>query len=389
MDMNRTAVTILSSDKVHLDAIARALKSDPDMRLSEIHGSTSELTAIQDAPDVIIVNGRAAEEGGLDMLERLGHVHPSTAFIVVSENQSPEFLRRAMRAGVREVLPCPAPAEQLRATVDRMKRRRTRPEAKGRVLAFIPVKGGAGSTFLATNLGYILAGHGGKKVLFLDLNLQFGDAALFLSEQQPASDLAEVARQIHRIDASFLASSLLNVLPNFGVLAAPDDPAHSVDIKPQHVETIIAIARQHYEYIVVDLGRSLDGVSLKALDMADAVFPVLQLGLPYIRDGKRLLGVMKALGYPSSKINLIVNRYEKSSEIGIADVEKALGLNVFKTIPNSYQASTASVNQGVPIAKLARNNPVSRSLSELASVIAPASADGQSGNWLSRMLGRA
>jgi pilus assembly protein CpaE len=307
----------------------------------------------------------------------------------VSENQSPEFLRRAMRAGVREVLPCPAPAEQLRATVDRMKRRRTRPEAKGRVLAFIPVKGGAGSTFLATNLGYILAGHGGKKVLFLDLNLQFGDAALFLSEQQPASDLAEVARQIHRIDASFLASSLLNVLPNFGVLAAPDDPAHSVDIKPQHVETIIAIARQHYEYIVVDLGRSLDGVSLKALDMADAVFPVLQLGLPYIRDGKRLLGVMKALGYPSSKINLIVNRYEKSSEIGIADVEKALGLNVFKTIPNSYQASTASVNQGVPIAKLARNNPVSRSLSELASVIAPASADGQSGNWLSRMLGRA
>ena len=383
----KTSIMVLSSDPVHLDHISRALKDDPEYKLSSIEGDASALGAIQRPPDVIVVNGKAAEDGGLDMLERVGRAHPSTGFIVVSENQSPEFLRRAMRAGVREVLPCPVPAEQLRLAVGRLKKRLT-PATQGKVFAFIPAKGGSGSTFLATNLGYALAARGGKTVLLIDLNLQFGDAALFLSEQQPSTDLAEVARQIHRIDASFLSASLLNVLPNYGLLAAPEDPAQSVDVKPQHIETVIAIAREQYEFVILDLSRSLDAVTLRALDMADTIFPVLQIGLPYIRDGKRLLGMLQSLGYSLSKIRPIVNRYQKGTEIGLADLEKAIGLDVFKTVPNSYEASAASVNQGVPIMKLARNDAVTRSLSELANAIAPAPAVQESG-WLSRVLGRA
>jgi len=383
--MTTTSIMILSSDPANLDHISRALKDDPEIKVSAVKGGTRELNAMQRPPDLIIVNGKAVEEGGLETLERLGHAHPTTAFIVVVDNQSADFLRRAMRAGVREVLPCPVPAEQLRTAVNRLKKRRSASATRGKVFAFIPAKGGSGSTFLATNLGYVLAGRAEEKVLLLDLNLQFGDAAMCLTEQQPSTNLAELAREIHRIDASFLAASLLNVLPNYGLLAAPDDPAQSVDVKPQHIETVIDIARQHYGFVIVDLGRSLDGVSLKALDMADAIFPVLQLGLPYIRDGKRLLGVLQSLGYSSSRINVIVNRYEKGADIGLADLERVIGLKAFKTIPNSYRASAASVNQGVPIAKLSKNDSVTRSLSEMATLIAPSNSPEEAG-WLSRVL---
>jgi pilus assembly protein CpaE len=320
-------------------------------------------------------------------VERLGHAHPDTAFIVVTDNQSAEFLRGAMRAGVREVLPCPVPEDQLRAAIERLKKRMATSTANGKVYAFIPAKGGSGSTFLATNLGYVLAGRPDRKILLLDLNLQFGDAALFVTEQQPTMDVSELARQIHRLDASLLSASLLNVLPNYGLLPAPDDPAQSVDVKPQHVETLLAIARKHYDFTILDLGRSLDGVTLRALDMADAIFPVLQVGLPYIRDGKRLLGVLRSLGYSSSKIKLIVNRFQKGTEIGLADLEKALGVSVYKTIPNSYQTSAASANQGVPISKLDRNNTVSRGIAELANEIAPA-PEGEEDGWLGRLLRR-
>jgi pilus assembly protein CpaE len=385
--MTRTSITILSSDRAHLHQIAGALKDDPDAQVSALEGSTSELRSLQKLGDVVIINGKAVEAGGLDVVELLGHAHPETAFIVVTENQSAEFLRGAMRAGVREVLPCPVPEDQLRSAIERLKKRIASTTAHGKVFAFIPAKGGSGSTFLATNLGYVLAGRADRKILLLDLNLQFGDAALFVTEQQPSMDVSELARQIHRLDASLLSASLLNVLPNYGLLPAPDDPAQSVDVKPQHVETLLAIARKHYDYTILDLGRSLDGVTLKALDMADVIFPVLQVGLPYIRDGKRLLGVLRSLGYTSSKIKLIVNRFQKGTDIGLADLEKALGIPVYKTIPNSYQTSTASANQGVPISKLDRNNAVSRGIAELANDIAPA-PEAEDDGWLGRLLRR-
>lgn len=385
--MNRTSIAVVSSHRGHLDAIAGSLHQDPEMEVTTIQGGSAELQAMSVPQDVIIVNGRAVDEGGLDTLERLGLAHPQTAFIVVTENQSAEFIRKAMRAGVREVLPCPVAGDQLLQAVSRFKRRTGGAGTRGKVLAFIPAKGGSGATFLATNLGYVLAQAASRKVLLLDLNLQFGDAALFVSGEPPTMDLAEVAREIHRVDGVLLSASVINVLPNYGVLPGPQDPAQSVDVKAEHVGELIGIARAHYDFVILDLGRSLDAVTLRALDVADRIFPVVQIGLPEIHDARRLLGVLRSLGYETGKINVIVNRHEKGSEIGVGDLERAVGMKVFRTVPNSYQATQASVNQGVPIAKLAKNNAVTRSLVELAAAIAPRQASTESG-WLSKVLGR-
>src|SRR6185503_12407096 len=96
------------------------------------------------------------------------------------------------------------------------------PKQPARVLAFVPCKGGSGATFLATNLGYQLASEN-KKVLLVDLNLQFGDAALFVHDHKPAHTLADIAHNITRLDASFLAATVVNVSPNYALLAAPED----------------------------------------------------------------------------------------------------------------------------------------------------------------------
>ncbi len=135
-----------------------------------------------------------------------------------------------------------------------------------------------------------------------DFNLQFGDALLFLSDQKPAATLSDVARGIHRLDAAFLASSMVSVGPNLSVLAAPEDPAHGMEVKPEHIDTLLKLARNQYDFIVLDVGRNLDAQTIKALDHADMIFPVLQITLPFIRDGKRLLDVFRTLDYPKEKI---------------------------------------------------------------------------------------
>jgi pilus assembly protein CpaE len=113
---------------------------------------------------------------------------------------------------------------------------------------------------------------------------------------------------------------------------------------------------------------------------------VLQITLPFIRDAKRLIDVFRSLGYPNSKINLIVNRYEKGGEISLDDAGRTLGVPVFKTVPNSYASVAASINHGIPILRLAPRDPVAKALQEMAQALA--SGNKQASGWLRALLSR-
>lgn len=385
--MSKTKITVVSSDALHLNEITRILEQDAQVgEVSAMACGAHELATMKDVPDVLIVNGGLPENGGLESLERLRVRHPDAAFIVVSDNQSPEFLLRAMRAGVREVLPTPSAGVQLHAAIGRIAPRRKAQEAvDGKILAMTSCKGGSGATFLATNLAWVLALEHGKRVALIDLNLQFGDAALYVTDEKPASNLAQVCQEIHRLDAAFLSSAMIEVAPGFSLLAAPDDPSHATDVKAEHVEAILKVARANYDFVVVDVGRSLDAVSLQLFDMADMILPVVQLTLPFIREAKRLVEVFMSLGYPASKIGLIVNRHEKSSEIGLQDLERTVNAKVFKAVPNCYKAVAASVNQGEPVARLEKSSAVTKALREIAAALDTASEKTGRG-WLSRLF---
>jgi len=384
-------IAVISPSAKNLETIGRVLREDsPSRAVSLIEGGMSKLRSIaeQQRPDLVLVEGMCCDVNELVALEHTTPALPQTVVILLCTNQTSEFLINAMRAGVREVLPSPATKEALLGAVARVEQKMglggPRREM-GRILAFIPCKGGSGATFVASNLAYQLASEN-RRVLLIDLNLQFGDAVLFVHDRNPRHDVAEVARNIQRLDASFLAASVVQVTPNYNVLAAPDDPAHSVEVKPEHVEVLLNLATSHYEFVILDVGRQLDAVTIKALDRAEKIFPVLQTTLPFIRDASRLLTVFRSLGYAASKIGLVVNRYEKGGEIALADVGRSLGVSDMRTIPNSYHAVAASVNQGRPIAAIAKNHPVTKALGEFAQSLLPKSIETE--GWLARLFGR-
>lgn len=371
-------IKVISTDDKLLAELARLLRERSSADdVSMMSASLERVLAIAELgdTDVMVLAQDNLDGEDVERLERLGLMMPATAFILVSPLQTPELLMQAMRAGVREVVPSPPSAATLYPALRRIADKRdSHANAGGKVLAFVSCKGGSGATFLATNLGYALAALENKKVALFDLNLQFGDATLFVSEQRPNATLADVAKNIHRLDPSFLAASMVSVTPNFGILAAPEDPSFSEEVKPEHIDQLLKLARRHYDFILLDVGRSLDAVSVRALDQADMIYPILQTTLPYIRDGKRLLGVFHSLDYHNDKISLIVNRHSKDGQIKPADLERAYGMRILHAIPNHYEAAAASVNQGVPILKLAPASPLSKALAEMAKGLAGAAA---------------
>lgn len=384
-------IAIVSENSQHTADIRQILEAGGAVHIvSLVGGGLERLGPVLDQgqADLVVLDEVCCTESDLVTLEQFSQHHPHAAFIMLSPAVPSELLIHAMRIGVRDVLPTPVVADDLRAAVARLEQKiqdiGKRP--MGKVLAFIACKGGSGATFLASNLGYVLASEYGKKVALFDLNLQFGDAALFVSDKVPATTLAEVARNLTRLDATFLGSSMVQVLPNYGVLAAPENPAQAADVLPQHIEVILKLAAAEYDYVILDVGRNLDAVSVKALDQANLIFPVLQETLPFIRDAKRILSTLLTLGYGRDKIHLIVNRFEKGGDILLDDVERTLGMKVFATLPNSFEAVSASVNQGVPILKLAKRDPVTKGLLKLGHDLEQGFEE-HKGGWLGHLFG--
>lgn len=323
-------------------------------------------------PELVIIDAKDGDTTDTSLLDRLCRQYTAANYILLTAAlQEHELLIRAMRAGVREVLPLPLVHHAFHEALDRIGHTSAvQAKRDGKILAFIACKGGSGATFLSTNFAYALAALAGKKVILIDLHGQFGDAALYVSDQKPVMTLSDVCSQIARIDGPFLESCLVHVCPGFGVLAAADDPHNAGNLKPEQMDTLLRVARQNYDFIVLDVGRQIDAISLRALDNADAIYPILQLALPDIRDGRRLLDIFRSLGYPIDNTKLIVNRYEKGGKLRLQDLQSALGAEVLHTIPNDYMAVTDSVNQGVPVLQLSRSSAVARSLTELVEMVA-------------------
>ena len=341
-------------------------------------------------PDLVLAETSGPED--MVALEMLASAHPEIDYVLVSADLEPQVLLRMMRAGVREVLPAPAPDQAVAAAVQRLMRKRSAAAAmpaddrkQGQVLSFISCKGGSGATFLAANLAHILAAGGERRVALIDQNLQFGDAALYVSSEPQTSHVAEVARNIARLDRELLMSAMLKAAPGLWVLAAPEDPALAAEVQPEHVQSILRLARETFDFVVIDVGRSLSAVTLQALDASDHVYAVLQLTLPFIRDGKRLRDVFRSLDYPTRKIHWVVNRHEKDSQLTLADLRQTLGVQDLIVMPNQYQAVAASVNQGTPVDRIAPNSAITRALREFAAQLAPEPPKGRSG-WLSNLM---
>lgn len=383
-------IKVVSQNAERAEEMARHVRgSGPGLDVQAAASTLAGLPSVINGskPGLLVLD--EVDAAGLDALARMAQAYPEVDAIVISSEQSPAFLLRAMQAGVREVLPPPVTGPALQAAVQRLLRKRgpgVGAAKNGDVFAFMSCKGGSGASCLAANFAHMLSTRDGRTAALIDLDLQFGDALVTLSNHRATSNVAELAHSINRLDADLLRASMVSISDTLAVLPAPEELSQALEVKAQHVEAIIKQAREMFDFVVLDVGRSIDAVSLQGLDMARVIFPVLQLSLPQLRDAKRLRMLFRSLDYPTHKIHWVVNRYQKATDFTLDAVEQALGAKSVTTVPNHFASVSAAVNQGVPIEQIARNGPVTKALRDLAQAVAPADA-GHKGSWFASMFG--
>jgi pilus assembly protein CpaE len=107
---------------------------------------------------------------------------------------------------------------------------------------------------------------------------------------------------------------------------------------------------------------------LDALDGATSIIVVTSQELGALRSAARMAHALRHR-YGPSRVRVVVNRFDKRSEIGQPDVERVVGGTVSHTIPSDYPAALEALNAGRPVA-MERDQRLARAIRAFAADIA-------------------
>lgn len=320
---------------------------------------------------IVIVDAEKIDPMDLAVISGSTRNSTNPAFIFLTTAPTEQTLLDLMRVGVSEVVKLPLDRAELNDSIARIRARHYISSAtapRGRIISFVSCKGGAGATFLATNLGYVLATSFNKKVLYIDLHMQYGDASFYLSESAGKSSFADIIGQAG-LDSTVVSTSSMQVAKNYYLLQAPEAIEKTSGIKPQQVDSLLTVAVQDYDFVIVDIAENFDGLTMKALDRSEQIYAVMQPILPYVRAMSKVLHVFTLLGYSSQKVKVVLNRMSRDTKPDQAKLEEVIQKTCDWVVPNDFNNSIESANSGVPIQKLAPDSSVSKSLMHLAAIL--------------------
>ncbi len=324
-----------------------------------------ELNRLRPQAAFVLLNGEPQQS--FQLVARIRQELPDTAVICASEHASAEVILKALRAGALECLSQPLLLAEVTAVFSKLEQQLQQPVEKppGKVIAVYASKGGCGATFVAANLAASLARVAQARTCLVDLNLQAGDQPLYLG-LQPVATLSDVVQNFDKLDEHLLASYLTPRTDRLALLAAPSESGREEEVKVAHVMRVLALLRARMDYVVLDLPRTLDETTIGALDSADERIVLLTFDIATIRSAKRALDLFKRLGYDRERIKLVVNRYEKTPEFDLKQVEKVLESKVYATLANDYPAAIASINMGEPLVLGKTQPPITQDFYQLA-----------------------
>jgi pilus assembly protein CpaE len=320
-----------------------ALKGVADVRTDRLAAATQGL-GNKLGYRIALIDLAGSPEVALQVMEDLAAVNPHIPVVALAEHKDPDLILRAMRAGAREFALTGGEGELARV-VGELLRKMSSEAPTGSIISLFPAKGGIGSTTLAVNLAGALL-EGDKRVVLVDLNLQLGDVLVFL-DCSGGYSIADLLKNMDRLDRDLLMASLAKHRSGVHVLAQTDNLEEADRIQPGQLSQLLHFLARHFDYVVCDGLRSFDESAIAALDASQRILLTVSQNVPALKNAQRCIDVFRQLGYDDGKVNLVVNRSQKSESIDLESVSDNLGLAIRGFVTNDYPTVSGAINRGL------------------------------------------
>jgi pilus assembly protein CpaE len=344
-------------------------------------------------PDVVLMDINMPDMDGIKATEIIRRSVPHAQIIILSVQNDPSYMRRAMLAGARDFLTKPPAVEELTSAIRQAAYMAREEKAKsgpsitpqmgvmgpggitsslapfGKVITVYSPKGGAGCTTLATNLAVALNNEETPLVL-VDGNLQFGDVAVFLNEQSKTS-VVDLTLRVDELDPETVENVLItHSASGIKVLPAPHRPEQSESITGDQFVKMLNYLKRMFHYVIVDTSSTLTDATLGSIqDASDLVILLTTQDIPSIKSARLFLDLADALGIERRRILFVMNRYDKRIGITAEKVSESFKHEIVCSLPLDERVVVPSVNRGLPFFLNNKSQPISRSILSLTEVI--------------------
>jgi len=277
--------------------------------------------------------------------------------VVLSSRSDPEEMKACLEAGCSEyfiksgmvMMTLVDSIPKLLVSGNRLRKKHD----KGLLFVFMSAKGGTGTSSVCVNIGMNMASNQPQSLISVaDLVLPMGSVASIVGADEDAFNLVSVADQAEdSITPEYLKDNLL-VPPHwlFHLLPGAPTPEAAIDLKAGHIPNIVESLRNTYDYVLVDLGRSLSKISLPVIQEADLVVLILGTDLSTVNHTQKLWHYLKAQGVAPERVYPVLNRAVGLEGLTKPETEKILGLEIKLMIPYMMGNFTLANNQHTPVA---------------------------------------
>jgi pilus assembly protein CpaE len=365
--MSQVSFAIFSEQQECAEAFAQLFEASPHATVGAIACSAEELAAAlaKEPIDAVLADLGHAPHLVIDLLESV--LPRRTPLFVSGPHEDSQVVIRAFKIGAREYLSMSPEAAEIEAAIDKLLLEPVEAQtSSGRapVLAVMGAKGGVGSTLVACQLAAYLQRTSGPTAV-VDLNCPLGDVALHL-DLSPRYTLASLLGEREDFDATFLHSVLEKHESGLQILAAPERIEESSLVSGPVVERALTLLRDDLAWIVVDVARSWNEASVRALDLADEIVLVTSLDLASLDHTRKHVELLNRIGHSNDKIHLVPNRQTGSDSVTAKDFEEFIGTKYEIALPNDYKHAAESLNTGKTLYEICAGEPLDVAFEKLA-----------------------
>lgn len=257
---------------------------------------------------------------------------------------------------------------------------------KQTIIAVNCPKGGVGKTTISKELALafstVKVNGQPLKVCLVDCDLDFGDVTSMLKlnpypnithwtsdisqrlRENPAGEIKYTQQQIE-------SKYLITHPTGLKVLSAPSNHTDALDITGKEMEIILDNLKNcDFDVIILDTGNNTKDYTLIALDKANVILMVTTLDVTTINDTNLLLNTLRSIQFPTSKIQLIVNRMPKTDkDIDVSEISQVLRSPIIGIIPDFPKIRQLN-NNGTP-AVLGKENEYTAAIRKIGNTIVP------------------
>ena len=318
--------------------------------------------------------------------------------VLIADQLSPVILHQLLRLGADDFVPYPLPDGALHEAIERLRqiapvaaatpsialvpdpepetvatpKFKAKGDREGVVLPVHGLAGGTGASTFAVNLAWELATLSktdAPRVCLLDFDFQYGSAATYLD--LPRKEIVfEVLSDTANIDSDTFLQSMLTFNDRLHVFTAPADMLPLDIIGPEDIGRIVDMAAANFDYVIIDMPKTIVVWTEAILARAHVYFALLELDLRSAQNILRLIRALKAEALPHEKLRYVLNRAPKFTDLSgksrVKRMAESLDITIELQLPDGSVQVTQANDHGLPLAETAAKNPLRKEIQKLA-----------------------